>query len=86
MTEDESVPPAAAPDLVLGFPDYREQGQALARALGVAYQEVEIHRFPDGESRVRLPAELPERLVLCRSLDRPNDKLVELLLASRTAR
>jgi ribose-phosphate pyrophosphokinase len=86
VTEDESVPPAAAPDLVLGFPDYREQGQALARALGVVYQEVEIHRFPDGESRVRLPAELPERVVLCRSLDRPNDKLVELLLASRTAR
>lgn len=71
---------------VLGFVDYRNQGQGLARALGVPYLEVEVHRFPDGESRVRVPVDLPERALFCRSLDRPNDKLVELALASQAAR
>jgi len=35
---------------------------------------------------VRLPGDLPPRLVFCRSLNQPNDKLVELMLAARTAR
>lgn len=72
--------------LTLGFPDYQPQGRRLAEALGVDYAEVALHRFPDGESRVTLPESLPERVVLCRSLDHPNDKLVELLLAAGTAR
>lgn len=33
-----------------------------------------------------MPAGLPEQVVLCRSLDRPNEKLVELMLAAETAR
>lgn len=72
--------------VVLGFPEYADQAQRLAGALGDPCREIDIHRFPDGESRVRLPAELPPRAVLCRSLNEPNDKLVELMLAARTAR
>lgn len=72
--------------MILGFSDYADQGKRLAEALGRPFAPIDIHRFPDGESRVTLPPELPERVVLCRSLDRPNDKLVELLLAARTAR
>ncbi len=45
-----------------------------------------MHRFPDGESRLRLPPALPADVVLCRSLDHPNDKLVELLIAAAAAR
>jgi len=76
----------SAPTLILGFPDYREQAQRLAQAAGLAYAEVEIHHFPDGESRVRLPAGLSERVFLCRSLDHPNDKLIELALTAAAAR
>ncbi len=76
----------SAPTLILGFPDYREQAQRLAQAAGLAYAEVEIHHFPDGESRVRLPAGLSERVILCRSLDHPNDKLIELALTTAAAR
>jgi ribose-phosphate pyrophosphokinase len=47
---------------------------------------VQRHRFPDGEIRLRLPDALPERVVLLRTLDHPNEKLVDLLLAARTAR
>jgi len=72
--------------LVLGFPEYAEQANRLAGALDSACEIVDIHRFPDGESRVRLPDKVPAHVVLCRSLNQPNDKLVELMLAARTAR
>jgi ribose-phosphate pyrophosphokinase len=74
------------PALVLGFPDYEAQARRLAAAAGLDCAAVEIHRFPDGESRVRLPPGVPPRVVFCRSLHRPNDKLIELALAARTAR
>ncbi len=72
--------------LVLGFPEGEIQARALAEAAGLPYAGVAVHRFPDGESQVRLPHKLPERLVIYRSLDRPNEKLVELALAVATAR
>lgn len=72
--------------LLIGFPEYRQQAQRLASAAGIAYADALIHHFPDGESRLRLPESLPERVVLCRTLDHPNDKLVELVLAASTAR
>ena len=72
--------------LLLGFPDYRAPAQRLARAAGLPWAEVGLHHFPDGESRVRLPARMPEQVVLCQSLNRPNDKLVELILAAGAAR
>lgn len=71
---------------LLGFPEYALPARRLATALNCPYREVEIHRFPDGESKLRLPVELPERVILCRSLDHPNDKLVELMLTAETAR
>ena len=72
------------------FADEREPALRLAEALGVSAACIERHRFPDDELRLRLPlAEgqpLPAQVVLYRSLDRPNDKLVELLLVSVEAR
>ena len=72
--------------MLLGFSDYESQGRRLADALGMPFALVAIHRFPDGESKVTLPSPLPERVVLCRSLDAPNDKLIELMLCAETAR
>jgi len=58
----------------------------LARALGSAPPApVRVHRFPDGESRVRVAPAAP-RTVLVRTFDRPNDKLVEVLLAADALR
>lgn len=73
-------------NIVLGFADYQPQGEALARELGLDFSLIELHRFPDGESKVTLPAKLPDEILICRSLDHPNDKLIELLLAAKTAR
>jgi len=77
---------AATRGLVLTFPEYADAGERLAAAAGMASAAIAIHRFPDGESRVTLPAELPKRVVLCRTLDRPNEKLVELVIAAAQAR
>lgn len=70
---------------VYGFPESGEGARRLADALKVPCHIAELHRFPDGESLVRLP-EPVERAVVYRSLDRPNDKLVELTLAASVLR
>ena len=72
--------------IILAFPDYLSQAQRLAARLDAAVAEVALHHFPDGESLVRLPPSLPEHVVICRSLNQPNDKLIELLLCATTAR
>ena len=72
--------------LILGFPEYEAQARRLADAAGLSCAQVDIHRFPDGESKLTLPPDLPEHVIFCRSLDYPNDKLVELVLAAGGAR
>jgi len=74
------------PSTLLYFDDEQAAAARLARAAGLAPAQVERHRFPDGEIRLRLPDALPAHAVLLRTLDHPNEKLVELLLAARTAR
>ena len=72
--------------ILLGFPDYRAPAQRLAAALGLPYREIELHRFPDGESKITVPVGVGKHVLLCRSLDQPNDKLVELLLTVSSLR
>ncbi|MDO8889820.1 MAG: ribose-phosphate diphosphokinase [Hydrogenophaga sp.] len=79
-----SSKPAAG--CVLCFDDEAALAGQAASALGMVLAVVERHRFPDGEMRLRLPAGLPDRVVLWRGLQQPNEKLVEVLLAAQTAR
>lgn len=72
--------------MLLYFDDQRDAATRLAVAAGLTAACIERHHFPDGELKLRLPACVPARTVLYRSLDKPNEKLVELLLAARTAR
>lgn len=84
--------PTPTPDnaSLLYFADEEAAALRLAHAAGLPAHAIERHRFPDGELRLRLPLDaqgaLPARVVLLRSLHQPNEKLVELLLAARTAR
>jgi ribose-phosphate pyrophosphokinase len=48
--------------------------------------EALVHHFPDGEVRLQLPEALPDNIVLCQTLDHPDSKLVQLVLAAATAR
>ncbi len=72
--------------MLLGFDDYEMQSRNLAGALKIPCQIIQRHRFPDGECKLTLPANLPEHVIICFSLNQPNEKLVELLLAAKTAR
>ena len=72
--------------LVLAFDDEASLARSLATAVGWPCAVVERHRFPDGETRLRLPPGLPPRVALLRGLQQPNDKLAELMLAAGGAR
>jgi ribose-phosphate pyrophosphokinase len=72
---------------VHAFADSLRFARRLARALrsgGPA--PVSVHRFPDGESRVRVHAPVARRVVLVRGLHDPDRKLVEVLLAADALR
>ena len=71
---------------LLAFDDEAALGQKLAQALAWPLAVVQRHRFPDGETRLRLPPALPRCVVLLRGLQDPNAKLTELLLAAAGAR
>ncbi len=77
--------PGTAP-LLLGFPEYQLQTEKLAQATELPFAIVRIHDFPDGESKLTLPQSLPDHVILLRSLDHPNEKLVQLILAAAGAR
>jgi len=72
--------------MILAFPDYLNQAQRLAHRLDAPLAVVGLHHFPDSESFIQLPPSLPEHVIICRSLNQPNDKLIELLLCATTAR
>ena len=72
--------------MIMGFDDYEGPSRKLAGALAIPYCMIQRHLFPDGESRLTLPGSIPEHVIICRSLDHPNEKLLELLLAAKTAR
>ncbi len=72
--------------MFLYFEEYALVSKLIASRLSVEPVQVSVHRFPDGESLVRLPAQVDEEVMLCRSLFMPNDKLIEIMLAARQAR
>lgn len=71
---------------LLAFEDEADLAARLAAELRCGHALVGTHRFPDGETRLRLPPALPSRVVLLRGLQQPNDKLLPLLLAAAGAR
>ena len=75
-----------APGVLLWFEDERPLAHKIAQAAGLSLDLVACHVFPDGEIKLSLPPSLPPHVVLLRSLNNPNAKLLELLLAARTAR
>jgi ribose-phosphate pyrophosphokinase len=80
-------PPDSAPmSLLLAFDDETALAQGLAGALGWPLALIDRHAFPDGETRLRLPHGLPERVAIVRGLQQPNARLTELLLAAAGAR
>lgn len=72
--------------LILGFEDYFSQAEMLAQCLSIPIKQVDLHQFPDGETKVTLPENLPKKIIICRSLNQPNNKLIELIITASAAR
>ena len=72
--------------LILGFDDYLLPAQQLAKSLSVTFKQVELHQFPDSETKVTLPTTLPKHIIICRTLNNPNAKITELIITAAAAR
>lgn len=71
--------------VIFGFEDSMAAARRLASLLNVPAFQIETHRFPDQESLVRVP--VPARTaILYRSLNDPDGKIIELLLAASAGR
>lgn len=68
------------------FPESDAIARGLAAVVGGEVTPVDIHRFPDGESRIRVASSSPERAVVVCSLNDPNSKLFDVLLAADALR
>lgn len=71
--------------VILAFADGVAAAGRLGASLDMPVREVTVHRFPDNESLIRIPASA-QTVILYRSLDNPDHKLIELLLAASAAR
>ncbi|WP_371422196.1 ribose-phosphate diphosphokinase [Tardiphaga sp.] len=67
------------------FAESLQAAHRLADLLGIDCRAVNVRRFPDGESLVRVE-DTQRTAILYRSLDHPNEKLVELMLAASALR
>ena len=72
--------------VLLGFPENRSHCQTLAEKIGIEAAIVDIHRFPDGESCVKLPPLNADHAIVLRSMHDANEKLIELLFTASSAR
>lgn len=73
--------------LLLAMPGNQALAEQLGRALDWPVGAIETRRFPDGESYVRIAADVAQRPVaLCCTLLHPDETLLPLLFAAATAR
>lgn len=73
--------------LVLALPGAADLAACLASRLRCEHAEIQLHRFPDGETGVRIDAPVQGRcVVLAGSLDQPDRKTLPLIFAADAAR
>jgi len=73
--------------LIFAMPGNEAMAEKLASALGAERGTTTVRRFPDGESYVRVESAVEgRRVAIVCTLDRPDDKLIPLLLLAAAAR
>ncbi len=73
--------------LVFAFPGNDTLASELCDRLGAERGRMELRRFPDGETYVRIDsAPAGRRVILAATLDRPDDKIVPLVFLAATAK
>lgn len=73
--------------LFIAMPGNETMTLELARLRGAETGRLEQHKFPDGETYLRLISDVAGRpIVFVCTLDRPNEKILSLVFAAATAR
>jgi ribose-phosphate pyrophosphokinase len=70
---------------IQSLPSCAGDAKRLASLLGLPLQEIDLHRFPDGEMRVTVGRAAATTIIYA-SLDQPNDKLIAVLFAAEALR
>lgn len=70
---------------IQSLPSCAAEARRLAARLGLASQQIALHRFPDGEIRVTV-GNAASTTVIHASLDQPNEKLIAILFAAEALR
>jgi ribose-phosphate pyrophosphokinase len=84
--ERQEAPTMSAELELFAFADSYDLARSVAERLDLEVRPIELHRFPDGESLVRVESTDPNRALVFRSLDHPNEKLFDVLLAADALR
>ena len=71
---------------LLYFKKGSRPAKKLAKSLNIESKMINCHHFPDGESLITLPEKLSKRVIIYTSLNKPNNRLIELLFAAKGAR
>lgn len=72
--------------IVVGWPG-AAFGRALSANLACTYADLDVHRFPDGESRVRIDCDVRgSDVVMAAGLDRPDTRALPVLFAADALR
>ncbi|KEQ52894.1 ribose-phosphate diphosphokinase [Sphingobium chlorophenolicum] len=71
--------------IILAFTDSMAAAGRLGTSLDLPVHQVAVRHFPDNEALVRIPTSA-HTVILYRSLNDPDHKLIELLLAASAAR
>lgn len=65
---------------LIGLFDSDALATSIAKKTGMEKMALDLHRFPDGEWRVRLPGTPAQEVILVCSLHQPNEKTIALFL------
>ncbi len=71
---------------LFAVPDSLPWARALGKKRQLPVFPIAVHRFPDGETLVRVPANVPPRAIVVQRLHEPDAKLFPLLLVADALR
>jgi len=73
--------------ILLALPNSESIALRLSRSMDATLGTVDVHTFPDGESYVRIDADVASRdVAIVASLHEPNERLLEILFLADAAR
>ncbi|HET6989837.1 MAG TPA: ribose-phosphate diphosphokinase, partial [Bacteroidia bacterium] len=71
--------------ILFSFPGNEKLTQSLAEKTGIPIGELEIRKFPDGETFAKIISEVKDcRAIIVCSLDRPDEKILPLYFICKT--